>query len=70
MLVPLFSTPVRPSSIARLTTVQNIDALNIAGNCESKGPGIGARVEAFLARVFAITQREEPRSGESQRLEG
>jgi hypothetical protein len=26
--------------------------LNVAGNRESAAPGIGARVEAFLGRVF------------------
>jgi len=30
-----------------------IATLNVAGNKESTTRGIGARVEAFLARVFA-----------------
>jgi hypothetical protein len=30
----------------------DIKVLNVAGNRESKSPGIGLRVELFLGRVF------------------
>jgi hypothetical protein len=49
--------PVRPSEIAQWIAVNKIRVLNVAGNRESKAPGIGKRVEAFLLRVFAIAQR-------------
>jgi hypothetical protein len=37
--------------------LNKIRALNVAGNRESKSPGIGQRVETFLARLFRITER-------------
>jgi hypothetical protein len=51
------SPPVRPSDIVRWISLHKIRVLNIAGNRESKAPGIGLRVQAFLERLFAITQR-------------
>jgi hypothetical protein len=42
----------RPSEVIEQLTVHQVQVLNIAGNRESKNPGIGARVEAFLTRVF------------------
>jgi hypothetical protein len=53
----------RPDNVSQISHVvlwitdENIRILNVAGNRESLEPGIGAHVEAFLARVFAITQR-------------
>jgi hypothetical protein len=35
----------------------NVRVLNVAGNRESKTPGIGLRVETFLARVLAFAER-------------
>lgn len=49
--------PIRPSAVGRWLALQNIKVLNIAGNRESGAPGIGTRVEAFLGRLFKITQR-------------
>jgi hypothetical protein len=49
--------PIRPTYVARWIALQNIKVLNVAGNTESGAPGIGARVEAFLGRLFALAQR-------------
>jgi len=43
--------------VARRIVMAKIHTLNIAGNRESKAPGIGVRAEAFLAGLFRITQR-------------
>jgi hypothetical protein len=43
---------VRPSDVARWVRENRVGVLNVAGNRESKAPGIGARLEAFLGRVF------------------
>jgi hypothetical protein len=48
---------VRPSQIAQRIAFNKIRVLNVAGNRESKAPGIGLRVEQFFGRVFAITQK-------------
>lgn len=37
----------------------NVETLNVAGNRESKSPGIGEHVEAFLDEVFRILLTEE-----------
>lgn len=42
----------RPSDVAAWIAANDIKVLNVAGNRESKAPGIGARVERFLADVF------------------
>ena len=42
----------RPSDMADWLTVERIAVLNVAGNRESGNPGIGERVERFLAAVF------------------
>jgi hypothetical protein len=57
LIVPLEGATVRPSEAARWIAANQIRVLNVAGNRESAAPGIGARVEAFLVRVFALTQR-------------
>jgi hypothetical protein len=44
-----------PENIAEWLAENRVRALNVCGNRESKAPGIGALVEAFLARVFALT---------------
>jgi hypothetical protein len=41
-----------PSHVARWIREHRIRTLNVAGNRESKAPGIGDRVERFLGRVF------------------
>jgi Circularly permutated YpsA SLOG family len=60
----LVITPgVKPSEVVGfLQRNPWIRVLNIAGNRESKSPGIGARVERFLADVFRQlrTLEEEP----------
>jgi hypothetical protein len=48
--------PVHLSDVARWLTEHRIRSLNVAGNRESRSPGIGHRVEAFLYRLFARTQ--------------
>jgi len=43
----------KPSDVAAWTVARRVKVLNVAGNRESKAPGIGAKVERFLADVFA-----------------
>jgi Circularly permutated YpsA SLOG family len=57
LLVPLRGDPVPPSQVADWLADQNIRILNVAGSRESRAPGIGARVEAFLDQVFALSQQ-------------
>jgi len=47
------SDPARWRAIAGWIEQHGIKTLNVAGNRESKAPGIGAWVEQFLAGVFA-----------------
>jgi hypothetical protein len=42
----------KPSDLAGWLAKKDVRVLNVAGNRESGSPGIGARVEAFLAEVF------------------
>ena len=42
----------RPSDVVGWIEKTGVRVLNVAGNRESKAPGIGARVERFLAEVF------------------
>jgi hypothetical protein len=42
----------RPSEVADWIAANAFRVLNVAGNRESKSPGIGGRVERFLAEVF------------------
>jgi hypothetical protein len=42
----------RPGEVRAWIVGKGIRALNVAGNRESKSPGIGDRVERFLGRVF------------------
>jgi len=44
--------PTLPSHVARWIRDHGIRTLNVAGNRESKAPGIGDRVERFLGRLF------------------
>jgi hypothetical protein len=46
----------RPSHVIEWMTTHRVSVLNVAGNRESKNPGLGERVEAFLSRVFALTK--------------
>jgi hypothetical protein len=46
------SKPTRPSDVVAWMADHQVVTVNVAGNRESKNPGLGARVEAFLARVF------------------
>ncbi len=43
---------VRPSDVAAWLAPGRYKTLNVAGNRESKAPGIGVRVERFMAEVF------------------
>jgi hypothetical protein len=52
-LLVLHRTELRTSDAAGwLATQPQVSALNIAGNRESKAPGIGDRVERFLVELF------------------
>ncbi|GAC1475589.1 MAG: hypothetical protein NVSMB9_28430 [Isosphaeraceae bacterium] len=42
----------RPSQVWDWLAQHGVRVLNVAGNRESKSPGIGDRVETFLLRVF------------------
>jgi hypothetical protein len=59
LVVPLSAVMVSPSYVATWITDKKIKTLNVAAR-EGKALAIGARVEAFLTRVFAITQRAGP----------
>jgi hypothetical protein len=43
---------VRPSDVAAWIVDRRFKSVNVAGNRESKAPGIGARVERFMGEVF------------------
>jgi hypothetical protein len=52
MVIPAGGT-VRPSRVAAfLAPYPHVKIVMVAGNRESKAPGIGARVEHFLGEVF------------------
>jgi hypothetical protein len=42
----------QPSQVRDWLAENRVRVLNVAGNRESKAPGLGARVERFLALVF------------------
>jgi hypothetical protein len=42
----------RPSDAVEFIRAKGVRVCNVAGNRESKAPGIGARVERFLRDVF------------------
>jgi hypothetical protein len=48
------------SRVAAWIADQNIRALNVAGDRESRTPGIEAKVEAFLAEVFREVRESVP----------
>ncbi len=48
----------KPSDMVAWIDAKGIRTLNVAGNRESKNPGIGGRFEAFLILVFTRTERE------------
>jgi hypothetical protein len=43
-----------PTEVANWIIVSRIRVLNIAGNRESKNPGIGQQAEALMLQVFAL----------------
>ena len=43
----------RPSEVAAWLEEHRVGVLNVAGNRQSKSPGLDSRVEAFMLRVFA-----------------
>jgi putative molybdenum carrier protein len=49
----------RPRQVAAWIVEQDVRTLNVAGNRERRSPGIGARVERFLADVFRQFQETE-----------
>ncbi len=51
--------PKRPKAVRSWITASNPERINIAGNRESKAPGIGAWVEAYLREVFELMGFEE-----------
>jgi Circularly permutated YpsA SLOG family len=51
MLVPP-GQMIRPSQVAAWISESPIRVLNVAGNRESKAPGIGHSVERFLTELF------------------
>jgi hypothetical protein len=62
--------PITPSEVVLasdvvtwLRRIPRIERLNIAGNRESKNPGIGARVEQFLTVVVKRLPQSEQESG-------
>ena len=48
----VYAGRTRPSEVVEWIRSKGVRVLNVAGNRESKAPGIGARTERFLARVF------------------
>jgi hypothetical protein len=48
----VFRGATRPSQVKEWIEAQGGRVLNVAGNRESKDPGIGERVERFMLRVF------------------
>jgi hypothetical protein len=50
--------PSRPSTVARWIATGRFQVLNVAGNRESVNPGIGERVERFLAAVLRRLRHE------------
>jgi Circularly permutated YpsA SLOG family len=49
---------IKPSDVAAWIVQGRFRTLNIAGNGESRAPGIGANVERFLGEVFARLRRD------------
>src|SRR4051794_12717986 len=52
---------VRPSEVGDRIARRGFGTLNLAGNRESKAPGIGERVDRFMAEVFSATRVREGR---------
>jgi hypothetical protein len=48
----IWTRTTRPSDMAAWLAKKRVRVLNVAGIRESVSPGVGARVEAFLAEVF------------------
>ena len=48
----VYSSVTKPSQVQEWVEQKGIRVLNVAGSRETKSPGIGERVEAFLERVF------------------
>jgi hypothetical protein len=53
--------PKRPAALAKRLRELNPRSLNVAGNRESKAPGIGYWVEKYLCEVFRLLGLEESR---------
>jgi hypothetical protein len=53
---------LKPSHVAAWIVEHEIHTLNVAGNRESRSPGIGERTEKFLAEVFRQLQTLDDRS--------
>jgi len=49
----------RPSDVAAWVEADEVQVLNVGGNCEGKAQGIGGRVELFLVTVFRNLVRFE-----------
>ncbi len=48
----VFQGVTRPSQVREWAEKHGVRVLNVAGNRESKSPGIGARAERFLEAMF------------------
>jgi hypothetical protein len=44
-----------PSSVADWIAAKSVRVLNVAGNRDSRAPGIGKRVHSFLSELFRLT---------------
>jgi hypothetical protein len=56
---PVIPGSTRPSQLAAWIIEHDVRTLNVAGNRESRSPGIGAKVERFLAEVFRQLRETE-----------
>jgi predicted Rossmann-fold nucleotide-binding protein len=52
-------TPHRSRAIVEWIRGKEVKTLNVAGNRESKAPGIGAWVERYLAEVFRLLKGDQ-----------
>jgi Circularly permutated YpsA SLOG family len=48
----VFQGVTRPSQVVAWLSDKGVRVLNVAGNRESKSPGIGERVERFMGEVL------------------
>ena len=56
----VFQGVTRPSQVVAWLWEKGVRVLNVAGNRESKSPGIGERAERFLGEVLLRLDRARP----------